>query len=158
MSAPSFEVTTEVVAHLAKPGELVPVHVRLSWSLSDPFVVELRFRASCPDYPEVVWLVARDLLVRGARRAVGTGDVRVFPDCEHDGDLPTDIGVVLDNGQTNAEFWFDALELQLFLSNTMTRCPLGDEMSWVDLDAEIAALLDDPHGPWFGPGPGEVIA
>jgi sporulation and cell division protein SsgA len=154
MNAPSFDVSTDVIAYLAKPDESLPVRVRMAWSPANPFAVELRFRTGRPDCPEVVWLVARDLLVCGVSRPVGIGDVRVSPDT-HDL-LPEEIGLVLDNGQHHAEFWFDALELQRFLSNTLTRCPLGDEMAWVDLDAEIAALLDDPSGPWSGPS--EVIA
>jgi sporulation and cell division protein SsgA len=154
MNAPSFDVSTDVIAYQVCPDERVAVRVRMSWSPADPFVVEMRFDADHQKGPDPVWIVSRDLLVQGVIRPVGIGDVRVFPD-SHDL-LPEEIGLVLDNGQLHAEFWFDALELQLFLSNTLTRCPLGDETAWVDLDAEIAALLDDPSGPWSGPG--EVIA
>lgn len=146
----TFEVHTRLVAeHMTASGP-TEVLVGWTWTPADPFSVELRFMTGRTDAKDVRWLVARDLLIDGLEASVGIGDVRVRPENDQPGLV---VELVDANGKT-AEFWFDQTQVLLFLSLTLARCPQGDELSWVDLDQEIADLLDDPHG--WRPGPGEV--
>ncbi|MFD5475571.1 SsgA family sporulation/cell division regulator [Streptomyces sp. NPDC127105] len=51
---------------------------RLTYRVSDPYAVEVRFGADTRD--ETVWTFARDLLRSGLERTSGLGDVIVWPD------------------------------------------------------------------------------
>ncbi|MCX4539014.1 SsgA family sporulation/cell division regulator [Streptomyces sp. NBC_01669] len=53
------------------------LHTRLTYRVSDPYAVEVRFRADTRD--ETVWTFARDLLRNGLERSSGLGDVIVWP-------------------------------------------------------------------------------
>ncbi|MEV0695869.1 SsgA family sporulation/cell division regulator [Streptomyces sp. NPDC050388] len=54
------------------------LHTRLTYRVSDPYAVEVRFGADTRD--ETVWTFARDLLRSGLERSSGLGDVIVWPD------------------------------------------------------------------------------
>ncbi|MGW2651708.1 SsgA family sporulation/cell division regulator [Streptomyces sp. NPDC001393] len=54
------------------------LHTRLTYRVSDPYAVEVRFGADTRD--ETVWTFARDLLRSGLERNSGLGDVIVWPD------------------------------------------------------------------------------
>jgi hypothetical protein len=54
-----------------------PITIRFTYDPAEPYGVELLFTAAGIRPPGVSWLVGRDLLITGAERACGEGDVRV---------------------------------------------------------------------------------
>jgi hypothetical protein len=83
-------------------------------------------------------VLSRELLTEGLTRAAGLGDVRITPDAGNQHTLLLRLSAPL--GQVT--FRVDARELAEFLDATFDMLPLGEELLWVPLDAEIAALLD----------------
>ena len=135
MSAGRVKATT--VADLLGTEGLVPVTVHLSWRASDPYAVELLFLAPDPDADDVSWLVARDLLAEGLSWPAGIGDVHVRPD---PADCETTVLVLSHDGR--AEFEFLTEELSEFLHVTYDHIPPGAEYTALDLDTQIAQLLE----------------
>lgn len=136
-------VTNQLCLDLLR-GDATPIPVRaeLSWRIADPYVVRMMFETGNPDRPEVLWVLSRELLAEGLTRPAGVGDVRIMPDAAHRGTLLLRLSAPL--GQVT--FRMDTWELADFLDATFAVVPLGEELLWVPLDAEIAALLDTAAG------------
>lgn len=116
----------------------VPVRAHLSWLVADPYRVRMTFETGKPDRPQVLWVLSRELLAEGLTRAVGLGDVRITPDAGDQDSLLLRLSAPL----KQVTFRMAAWELAKFLDATFDMVPLGAELLWVPLDAEIAALLD----------------
>lgn len=120
-------------------GHATAVTVRLSWWASDPFAVEMRFRTARRD---VSWLVARDLLCDGLDMPVGLGDVQIQPH-PHDVDQ---VIIALSVGAQRSLFRTDAWPICEFLTQTYRQLPAGCEPEALDLDGELAGLLERDRG------------
>ena len=113
-------------------GPAVPVNVELVYEPADPYAIQVRF-ATGP-----VWILGRELLGRGLLERTGKGDVCLAP-LPH---RPGYVQLVLMSPYGWAVFAVETDCLQEFLTCTYARVPAGAEMAQVDLDAELAALLE----------------
>ena len=136
--------TTEAVTHylcldlLRADTSPVPVRAQLRWRIADPYVVRMTFETGNPNQPQVPWELSRELLAEGLIRPAGPGDVRITPE----GQNPKTLLLQLRAPRGQVKFRVDAWELAEFLDATFDALPLGRELLWVPLDAEITALLD----------------
>jgi hypothetical protein len=130
------------VADQLVAGEAAQVTVELGWRESDPYAVELLFVVGEDGCEDVPWLVARDLLAQGLHTPSGLGDIHIRPggSCECCGDEITVIELDAPSGW--AEFEFTTTDLSQFLEATYDQCPPGAESLILDLDTEIALLLE----------------
>ena len=129
--------TNNVVASLEfalvlADAERVKVAAQLSFDARDPFAVSVSFDAG-GTYP-VEWTFARDLLDEGLWRAVGEGDVKVWP---HHG------AVFLSLCSPSGEALLETRRRAV--SDFMTRIerlmPMGHEADRVNFDHELECLL-----------------
>lgn len=75
---PDIRVTGEWQVSLVLSDEwAVPLPARFTYRVGDPYAVRLDLYLAMSD--PVRWLFARELLITGALRASGLGDVRVWP-------------------------------------------------------------------------------
>lgn len=133
-------VTAEFALRLVVPGSgALPVLTDLRYHPGDPYAVHVTFRTGSDD--EVVeWTFARQLLTDGVARPVGDGDVQVWPAYA---DRAPVVCLALSSPAGRAVFEMPLGALAEFLTRTYTVVPTGCESDFVDLDAELAALLDD---------------
>jgi hypothetical protein len=117
-------------------SETVPV--RLGYTAGDPWAVTAEFLT--PD-GAVTWVFGRELLESGLVHAAGEGDVTVWP-VTGPGIRSLYLSLASPHGSALLEADLDAV--RDFLDSTYALVPLGTEGSFLDLDAELAALLDDP--------------
>jgi len=103
---------------------------------SDPYAVHVGFRTGGDEVVE--WTFARQLLTDGVSRAVGEGDVQVWPS-HAEGTAVVCLSLCSPSGR--ALFEVPLAELVEFLSATYVAVPTGTESDFVDLDAELALLL-----------------
>ena len=128
-------VRAETLAYLLCGPAPIWVEVRLSWRPEDPYAVEAVFLTGCEG---ARWLLSRDLLAEGLHTEAGIGDVQVMPD-DHDW---VNTVVLLDTPSGHACFEFATEALSEFLEATYDEVPLGAESLFIDLDEEIALLLE----------------
>lgn len=134
-------VTTELELQLVVPGgPPLPVLAGLRYDATDPWAVRVAFHTGGDGNGVVEWLFARQLLTDGTGRSVGEGDVRVWPSV-HGGDQVINLAMASPSGA--ALFEIDQHALAQFLQQTYLAVPTGSEGALVDLDAELALLLDD---------------
>jgi Streptomyces sporulation and cell division protein, SsgA len=136
------QVSGWTVADLHVVGEPAQITVELGWRECDPYAVELLFLIDDDQTADVPWLVDRDLLARGLHTPSGVGDIHIRPggSCECCGD---DITVIeLDTPSGTAEVEFSTTDLSQFLGSTYDQLPPGAESLVLDLDTEIALLLE----------------
>jgi hypothetical protein len=105
----------------------------LTYAAHDPYAVQMAFRTGDG---QVTWTFARELLFDGMRRPTGEGDVFLEPDADA-------VRLVLKAPTGTAEFALDAFDLAVFLEETSNLVPRGQESRTIDLDAELARLLED---------------
>jgi sporulation and cell division protein SsgA len=110
----------------------------LTWQVSNPYAVELLFVAGGVKQADVTWLLSRELLAEGLSSEAGWGDVRLGPDPRD----PDALVLRLESPAGKARFRFAARPLAEFLDATLRHVPLGWELLWVPIDAEITALLE----------------
>ncbi|HWB65733.1 MAG TPA: SsgA family sporulation/cell division regulator [Mycobacteriales bacterium] len=136
MSSGPRSVSVEIDLRLIVPdGSSRPVRCEASYDRDDPYAVRLGFHTG----PEVVeWTFARSLLTDGVTHAVGDGDVRVWP-ASADGRPGVCLALSSPFGQ--ALFEAPLTPIVQFLSHSYQLVPTGSEGDFVDLDAELAALL-----------------
>lgn len=108
----------------------------LYYTVVDPYAVRLAFHPGL-DAP-VKWVVARELLAGGLDAYTGASDVRVWP--AEDGE-PV-IYVALTSPSGDALFEVPRHEVVNFLNSTAKIVPLGGESTFVNIDAELADLLN----------------
>jgi hypothetical protein len=142
MSTRPVTVQAEIELRLVVPGSAsLPVLADLRYEVIDPYAVHVAFHTGGSETVE--WTFARQLLTDGVTRAVGDGDVQVWP-------APTtarpSVNLSLSSPSGRALFEVPLAELVEFLSQTYNAVPTGSESSYVDVDAELALLL------WSEPG------
>jgi hypothetical protein len=113
------------------------VHTDLSYATSDPYAVRVAFHTGSGEVVE--WTFARSLLVDGITRPVGEGDVHVWPAA---GTRQPMVWLSLSSPSGEAMFEASLPQVVKFLSETNRLVPTGCESDYVDVDAELAALLD----------------
>lgn len=113
------------------------VPVRLGYRPADPWAVTAVFRTADGD---VTWVFGRDLLEEGLFGPVGEGDVAVWPVSTANGRCLY-LSLASPNGSALLEA--DPGAVREFLDRTYLHVPAGTESSRIDLDAELARLVDD---------------
>ncbi len=114
-----------------------PLVAELRYDAAEPYAVAMAFLRG-PD--EVVWLFARDLLLRGVGEPVGEGDVRVCPGLDEDGRALVVVGLSAPTGQALVEA--RARDVLDFLALTARAVWPGTERDHVaSMDEAIAAIL-----------------
>ncbi len=126
-------VRTKTNMKLIADGANVPVDAVLSYHSSDPYALRVLF--SVASSQPVEWVFSRELLIGGIRIPAGTGDVQIFP---------TNDGIILELNSPGgrARLLGDADALSVFAEEMLEIVPLGSELSYFDLDQEIAMLAD----------------
>jgi hypothetical protein len=114
------------------------VPVRLGYRPADPWAVTAVFRTAEGD---VTWVFGRDLLEDGLAGPTGEGDVAVWPGRSEGGDAQLFLSLASPSG--SALLQADPVEVRAFLDETYRLVPAGTELSFLDLDAELARLVDD---------------
>jgi hypothetical protein len=136
---PIASVTTELELRLVVPGgPSLPVLAGLRYQADDPWAVRVTFQTGGED-GTVEWMLARQLLTEGIRQTVGEGDVRVWPAAS---DSEPVVNLAMTSPSGAALFEIDRDALVEFLQQTYLAVPTGSEEDLVDLDAELALLLD----------------
>jgi hypothetical protein len=130
-------VVSRVQLRLVRSSSLVPVETELSYDAADPYAVALTLNLASAE--PVCWLVARDILRQGLSGPAGEGDVGVWPSGTSE-DRPT-VCVALSSPDGDALLVCDAAELVEFLDRTEDVVAVGEETSFLDIDALAAALL-----------------
>ncbi|BBH16008.1 hypothetical protein Back2_02950 [Nocardioides baekrokdamisoli] len=117
-------------------GRSVDVPTTMSYDKTDPYAVTLTFHAGSGD---VVWMMARHLLLQGLTSPAGEGDIKVYPSIDEDARAVT----VLDFSSPNGHLVGQAptRELQEFVAESIAVVPVGTESDFLDLDALAEALL-----------------
>lgn len=134
-------VTTELELHLIVPGgPSLPVLAGLRYAADDPWAVQVTFHTGADGDGTVEWMFARQLLTDGVAGPVGEGDVRVWP-TRRGGERVVCLAMASPSGSALFEIHRDGLVE--FLQQTYLAVPTGAEDQVVDLDAELALLLDD---------------
>ncbi len=137
MNAHDDTITTELSLRLVVAGApSLPVLAAVRFDPSDPYAVHVGFRTGGDEVVE--WTFARQLLTDGVSRAVGEGDVQVWPS-HAEGTAVVCLSLCSPSGR--ALFEVPLAELVEFLSATYVAVPTGTESDFVDLDAELALLL-----------------
>ncbi len=138
-------INTELELRLVVPGAPhLPVLADLSYCADDPWAVQVAFRTGTQDRGVVEWLFARQLLTDGVAGPAGEGDVRVWPsedDRPRVGSAPV-VHLAMASPSGSALFEIDRDDVVEFLQQTYLLVPTGAEHTRVDLDAEMAVLLE----------------
>jgi len=139
MSAGPQFVTAELGLRLVVPdGSPLPVTASIRYDAADPYAVSVTFYTGASE--PVRWTFARQLLTDGVEGPVGDGDVRVWPS-RTDG-LPM-VCIALSSPSGRALFEASLGDVVEFLSRSYVAVPTGAESDFVDVDAELGALLSD---------------
>ena len=117
---------------------VVVVPTTLQYSSENPYAITALFRTSDGD---VGWIFGRDLLAEGLDGPAGEGDVTVWPSQSADGAI---VCIALDSPSGGALLEADLEHVRGFLADTFRLVAPGTESELIDLDSEIAALLDAP--------------
>ena len=140
-------VRTELELCLIVPGgPCLPVLADLRYAADDPWAVRVAFQTGGQGGGQsdgqgdgrVEWMFARQLFTEGAAGTVGEGDVRVWP-AMSGGERVINLAMASPSG--SALFECDRDALIGFLQQTYLAVPTGSEEHVVDLDAELALLL-----------------
>jgi hypothetical protein len=115
----------------------LPVRVTLSYDAAAPYLVRAAFHTGKTS--KVVWDLSRDLLAAGLHSRAGEGDVEVVPDPTRPGCLR----LTLRSTEGRAVFAVPTAAIAEFLARTYGVVPLGAETEAVDIDAALAALLEE---------------
>ena len=133
-------VRTELELRLVVPGgPSLPVLAGLRYESADPWAVRVAFQTGGEGDGVVEWMFARQLLTDGIAGTVGEGDIRVWP-AMSGGERVINLAMASPSG--SALFEIDRDALVEFLQQTYLAVPTGTEEDVVDLDAELALLLD----------------
>lgn len=121
---------------IAGVGQTLPVSAVLSYSSASPYQVRITFRE---DGQEIAtWVFCRELLLEGAFRPAGHGDVRVWPDRSGGRSLVC-LGLTGPGG--SSLLLASAGDIAAWNDQVRTVVPPGTESRHIDLDRELAALL-----------------
>jgi hypothetical protein len=109
------------------------------YSAADPYAVRMAFHVGT-DEP-VEWIFARDLLAAGIQARHGEGDVQVWPSAASCGRSEPVLNIELSSPFGRAHFEAPAAAMSAFLRRTYQVVPAGEESSFVNIEAELNALL-----------------
>jgi hypothetical protein len=138
MSMRADGVRSEIVFRMVVPdGPDRAVHADLNYERRDPYAVRVSFHTGSTEIVE--WTFARSLLSDGVTHPVGDGDVQVWPTGETE---PLGVCLALSSPSGRALFKAAPPSIEAFLSQTYALVPTGSESRCVDLDAELALLLN----------------
>lgn len=127
-----------LVMQLVVPSELsFRILADLEYRADDPYAVRFTFHP--PGDTPVSWVFSRELLVDGISTPSGEGDVHIHPD---GGEL-SDVCVLLRSPDGTARLRTPVLPLIGFLARTDRLVPMGEELIDGDLEAELAAILEN---------------
>ena len=135
-------VCAELELRLVVPGgPSLPVLADLRYAADDPWAVRVAFQVGSGEdgTGTVEWMFARQLLTEGIAGTVGEGDVRVWPSVSGR-DRVVNLAMASPSGA--ALFEIDRDALVHYLQQTYLAVPTGTEGDVVDLDAELALLLE----------------
>ncbi|MEU1127655.1 SsgA family sporulation/cell division regulator [Streptomyces sp. NPDC005899] len=118
------------------PERSVPVPARLSYLTDDPYAVHIAFHIGSE--APVHWTFARELLVEGACRPCGYGDVRIWPTRVGDRGV---ICVALASPDGDALLEMDSAAVAAWTERTLMAVPPGTESARLGLDDALARLL-----------------
>ena len=137
MNAAHHEIRHRLVLELVGPESPIPLDAELRYDTADPYAVAMAF---LKDGHEVVWVFARDLLLRGVTEPVGVGDVHVFPSVDLDGHAIVAIGLRGPTGE--ALLMGRTRDFLGFLAHTTRAVWPGTEQDdGLNLDSAIAEFL-----------------
>lgn len=108
----------------------------MSFDRADPYAVSLRFHAASG---EVVWMLARQLLLEGLTSPSGDGDIKVYPSIDEGAHAVTVLDFSSPNGHLIGQV--PTRKVQEFLVETTSVVPLGHESAYLEIDALVAVLL-----------------
>ncbi|RKN39791.1 SsgA family sporulation/cell division regulator [Streptomyces hoynatensis] len=123
------------------PARAIPVPARLAYHSGDPYAVHITFHIGS-DVP-VNWVFARDLLVDGAFRPTGDGDVRVWPATAEGRRV---ICLSLRSPDGEALLRAPATPLTAWVERILRLVPPGTEAERMDLSGGLCALLSAGPG------------
>lgn len=133
-------VCTELELRLVVPGgPSLPVLADMRYAANDPWAIRVAFQTGGEGDGVVEWMFARQLLTDGVAETVGEGDVRVWP-ATSNGEFVINLAMASPSG--SALFEIDRDDLVKYLQQTYLAVPTGAEESAVDLDVELALLLE----------------
>ncbi len=130
----------------------ITVPARFSYRTDDPYAVHVAFHIASET--PVHWTFARELLVEGAFRPCGHGDVRVWPTRTTSQAV---MCLALSSPDGDALLEAPAAVVSSWLERTLRAVPAGREADRLGLEEGLDALLSPaphPHSPEPGPGPG----
>ena len=137
MNAAHHEIRHRLVLELVGPDGPSPLDAELRYDPADPYAVAMAF---LKDGHEVLWVFARDLLLRGVTEPAGVGDVHVFPSVDLDGRAVVAIGLRGPTGE--ALLTGRTRDFLGFLAHTTRAVWPGTERDHqLDTDDAIAAIL-----------------
>jgi hypothetical protein len=131
MTSDSIQQDMFTVLH----GQPAPVVTRWSYTASDPFAITLAVRTRKDRWVE--WLVSRDLVVESLEGPAGYGHIRMSPQVVQGYDI-VEIEISSHDGRAILEVDRDLL--RHFVDETTDIVALGDELTVMDLDMEIAKI------------------
>jgi hypothetical protein len=137
MSSPNMVTSAIELRLVVADGPDRAVHADLTYSLTDPYAVQVAFHTGGAEVVE--WTFARSLLTDGVTHPVGDGDVQVWP--ASNAGQPT-VCLSLSSPAGQALFEASLNGVVEFLTQSYTIVPTGCESDFVDVDAELAALFD----------------
>ncbi|MEE1928116.1 SsgA family sporulation/cell division regulator [Streptomyces sp. TRM 70351] len=123
------------------PEHSVPVPARLVYRADDPYAVHVTFHIGSSG--PVHWTFARELLVEGARRSCGEGDVRVWPVRRAGGGA---LRLALSSPEGEALLEAPAGPVAAWVERTLRLVPPGRESAELELDAALGALFSEEPG------------
>ncbi|MFD9065470.1 SsgA family sporulation/cell division regulator [Kitasatospora purpeofusca] len=106
--------------------------VECHYGPDDPYAVRLHFGAAAQD---AVWVLSRELLLRGLRGPAGEGDVHIEPGADDS------LFIALRGKDGIALLEAPSAELARFLTATEELVPTGREPSHLDWDSWLTDLL-----------------
>ena len=138
----SATVQAQLELRLVVPGgPSLPVLADLGFAADDPWAVRLAFQTGELRADGVVeWIFARELLTEGISGVAGEGDVRVWPALNGRDRI---IHLAMSSPSGSALFEIERDALVEFLQQTYLAVPTGAEAAAIDLDAELALLLQN---------------
>jgi sporulation and cell division protein SsgA len=132
-------LSTDIVFRLVVAnGPDRAVNATLRYLPLDPYAIRIGFHTGSAEVVE--WTFARSLLSDGVTHPVGDGDVQVWPTEKAD-----EAGVCLALSSPSGQALFEAPlpRVVAFLTQTYAVVPNGAESAYVNVEAELASLLQD---------------
>ena len=129
-------ITTELTLQLMlDDGSTLEVPSTFGYDTEDPYALTTTFRSPTGN---VSWIFARDLLLEGAQRPVGEGDLTIWPTVSPAAGF---VCLLLSGESGQALLQVRQQDVAVFLAAMYDLVPAGSEPVIDDLDAELVRLL-----------------